>query len=416
MALTDTLREKQGPSPSQLPPREEGFEPFYQWLKAHNAEFDKVEVGSFGGVGYGVKAKADIEMGERVMRIPEKLMMTSETAKTSQLGPLIARDRMLQVMPNVALALHLLNERYNPKSFWKPYIDILPTSFSLPLWFNKSQLELLTGSPCLPDALQHVRSVGKLYSHLHKLLRAHGDTSFYLYSVGFFYEDFVWAVSAVMSRQNEVPHGTEGEKQSKLALIPLWDMCNHWLGTISTDFNTELRACDCFSPNAVRAGKELRIFYGARSNAELFLHQGFVYPPNTGDTLRIKLGSRRHLLLPLLCGFLLRGLCVGGERGHVETERGPARDGGGEAVETGTHPTLGHVQPLARHHLHGLQHGAAGLRLFLSQRGPGREGAEDILRRPQQRRALQAQSRPTSMRSCGRATVSPRVPSGQARS
>ncbi|CAI8011897.1 Actin-histidine N-methyltransferase [Geodia barretti] len=249
----------------------------------------QVEVGSFGGVGYGVKATADIEMGERVMRIPEKLMMTSETAKTSQLGPLIARDRMLQVMPNVALALHLLNERYNPKSFWKPYIDILPATFSLPLWFDRSQLELLTGSPCLSDSLQHVRSVGKLYSHLHKLLRAHGDTSIYLYSVGFYYDDFVWAVSAVMSRQNEIPHERD-ETQSKLALIPLWDMCNHWPGSISTDFDAELRTCDCFSPSAVRTGKELRIFYGARSNAELFLHQGFVYPPNTGDTLRIKLG------------------------------------------------------------------------------------------------------------------------------
>ena len=119
----------------------------------------QVEVGSFGGVGYGIKAKADVEVssntftnstwtslhhqehsncpshsvfvvpyhvhvlcvysflallltyivhwlsvqywykyvmewcaytcvqaGERVMRIPEKLMMTSETAKTTQLG------------------------------------------------------------------------------------------------------------------------------------------------------------------------------------------------------------------------------------------------------------------------------------------------------------------------------------------
>ena len=63
-------------------------------------------------------------------------------------------------------------------------------------------------------------------------------------------------------------------------------------GSISTDFDAELRTCDCFSPSAVRTGKELRIFYGARSNAELFLHQGFVYPPNTGDTLRIKLGER----------------------------------------------------------------------------------------------------------------------------
>ena len=60
-------------------------------------------------------------------------------------------------------------------------------------------------------------------------LQAHGDTSIYLYSVGFYYDDFVWAVSAVMSRQNEIPHERE-ETQSKLALIPLWDMCNHWPG------------------------------------------------------------------------------------------------------------------------------------------------------------------------------------------
>ena len=31
-----------GPSPNQLPPREEGLQPFYEWLRAHNAEFEKV--------------------------------------------------------------------------------------------------------------------------------------------------------------------------------------------------------------------------------------------------------------------------------------------------------------------------------------------------------------------------------------
>ena len=31
-----------GQSPSHLPPREEGFKTFYEWLKLHKAEFDKV--------------------------------------------------------------------------------------------------------------------------------------------------------------------------------------------------------------------------------------------------------------------------------------------------------------------------------------------------------------------------------------
>lgn len=61
-------------------------------------------------------------------------------------------------------------------------------------------------------------------------LQAHGDTSFNIYTGGFFYDDFVWAVSAVMSRQNEIPQ--KDVKLSQLALIPLWDMCNHWMGEL----------------------------------------------------------------------------------------------------------------------------------------------------------------------------------------
>ena len=38
----------------------------------------------------------------------------------------------------------------------------------------------------------------------------------------------MWAVCSVMSRQNEIP--LKDGKSSALALIPLWDMCNHWMG------------------------------------------------------------------------------------------------------------------------------------------------------------------------------------------
>ena len=35
---------------------------------------------------------------------------------------MVVRDRMLQAMSNVTLAVHLLNETYSHESFWKPYI------------------------------------------------------------------------------------------------------------------------------------------------------------------------------------------------------------------------------------------------------------------------------------------------------
>ena len=58
-------------------------------------------------------------------------------------------------------------------------------------------------------------------------------------------------------------------------------------------------------------------------------------------------GTRGHIIISLLNGVLLRGFCVGSECSHVATERDSPRERR-ETVETGTHPSLGHVQPLAR--------------------------------------------------------------------
>lgn len=91
-----------------------------------------------------------------------------------------------------------------------------------------------------------------------------------------------------MSRQNEIPLGiTPG---MTLALIPLWDMANHTQGPMTTFFDVKNRMCECFAVEDVKAGEEFKIFYGARNNSDLFVHQGFVYSENQHDYVPIKLG------------------------------------------------------------------------------------------------------------------------------
>ncbi len=46
----------------------------------------------------------------------------------------------------------------------------------------------------------------------------------------FYFKDYLWAMSIVMSRQNEIPIDTES---TQLALIPVWDMCNHVEGNVN---------------------------------------------------------------------------------------------------------------------------------------------------------------------------------------
>jgi hypothetical protein len=62
-------------------------------------------------------------------------------------GSLISEDKILQVMPSVVLSLHLLCERRTPDSIWKPYLDILPDTYTTPLYFTLEDLKYLKGSP-----------------------------------------------------------------------------------------------------------------------------------------------------------------------------------------------------------------------------------------------------------------------------
>ena len=62
-------------------------------------------------------------------------------------GHFINNDPILSQMPNVALGFHVLNELYDPKSFWKPYLDALPSSYDTVMYFSPAEITELKGSP-----------------------------------------------------------------------------------------------------------------------------------------------------------------------------------------------------------------------------------------------------------------------------
>ncbi|KAL5463457.1 hypothetical protein EMCRGX_G032352 [Ephydatia muelleri] len=263
----NVLIEKQGPPLLAHPPRQEGIAAFERWLGENGAEHSKVELTQFPGIGYGLKAKVELEEAEKVMTIPDKLMMTTETAAQAELREFILNDRVLQQLPNVVLSLHLLMEACNQDSFWKPYIDVLPSSFTTPLYFTRDDLLQLQSSPALAESLAQKRNILKLYTHLHRLIRSQdNEAPSALCANGFFYLDFIWAVSCVMSRQNQIPSSS------------------------GKDFDIENHSCICYAGRKTGGGTEFTIFYGARPNSDLLLHQGFVYPENSHDFLKIKLG------------------------------------------------------------------------------------------------------------------------------
>ncbi|XP_064420919.1 actin-histidine N-methyltransferase [Latimeria chalumnae] len=268
--------------------REDYFPELMKWAAENGASTEGFEVVEFPEEGFGLKATRDIKAEELFLWIPRKLLMTVESAKNSVLGPLYSQDRILQAMGNIALAFHLLCERANPSSFWMPYIKTLPTEYDTPLYFEEEEVQYLQSTQAIHDIFSQYKNTARQYAYFYKFIQTHPNANKLPVKDSFTYDDYRWAVSSVMTRQNQIP--TEDGSRVTLALIPLWDMCNHTNGLITTGYNLEDDRCECVALQDYKVGEQIYIFYGTRSNAEFVIHNGFFFDDNSHDRVKIKLG------------------------------------------------------------------------------------------------------------------------------
>ncbi|XP_028156521.1 actin-histidine N-methyltransferase [Ostrinia furnacalis] len=267
-------------------PRKANIEKYLQWLNDNEAQFEGVEISEFDGYELGLKAVKEFKEDSLILTVPTKVMMTEKNAHESELSEFIKVDPLLQNMPNITLALFLLLEKNNPDSLWKPYIDILPEKYSTILYFNLKELAALKPSPVFESSLKLYRSIARQYAYFYNKIHTLDLPVLKKLQEIFTFENYRWAVSTVMTRQNNIQLGDN----DVTAFIPLWDMCNHEHGKITTDFNKDKNRGECYALRDFKPGEQIFIFYGARSNADLFLHNGFVYPNNQHDSLSLSLG------------------------------------------------------------------------------------------------------------------------------
>ncbi|XP_056402055.1 actin-histidine N-methyltransferase [Hyla sarda] len=288
--LVERIRKKQKAGLSVVfdGKREDYFPELMQWALENGASTEGFELAEFPNEGFGLKATREIKAEELFLWIPRKLLMTVESAKTSVLGSLYSQDRILQAMGNITLAFHLLCERADPNSFWLPYIKTLPTEYDTPLYFQEEEVQYLQSTQAIHDVFSQYKNTARQYAYFYKVIQTHPNANKLPLKDAFTFDDYRWAVSSVMTRQNQIP--TEDGSRVTLALIPLWDMCNHTNGLITTGYNLEDDRCECVALQEFKAGEQIYIFYGTRSNAEFVIHNGFFFENNAHDRVKIKLG------------------------------------------------------------------------------------------------------------------------------
>ena len=132
---------------TESPKRSQGIGQFINWLKENGANLDGASVAEFPGYDLGLKAERNFQENELILRIPWGLIFSTHNAAPELIA--ILNDPLIQHMPQVALAIALLIERHKENSKWKPYLDILPTTYTTVLYMTAADMIELKGSPTL---------------------------------------------------------------------------------------------------------------------------------------------------------------------------------------------------------------------------------------------------------------------------
>lgn len=289
--LIEDLKEIESSQNTKLPERtDQSWKEFFQWVDSELGGCtkirlsDKIDVAKHNSLlrttpghdqqEYSLVTKEPLKKGDNVISVPRKLMLSTETAiKDVDLCDFIKKDSIASTMQNVVLVLHLLNEySKGKKSYWSPYLAILPNKVLPVLTLNKKTLEFLLASSHIFEVLKMIRAIARQYSYFFKRLQS---TNLPL-SRDFTYEYYCWGVSMVCSRQNEVPPANRRTFLMPVvhALIPILDMCNH-----DGRSNQAFFEDDCSKLVASRDlndNDEITINYGSRSSGDFFTHNGFV--------------------------------------------------------------------------------------------------------------------------------------------
>nr|AKM76825.1 SET domain-containing protein [Pelargonium tetragonum] len=187
------------------------LERFLQWLQVNGAELRACNIkycdSNKGSAVYssnhasasasdGVLLVVPLNLAITPMRVLQDPLLGSECRAMFTEGEV--DDRFL-------MNLFLTVERVRKNSSWKPFLDMLPTTFGNPLWFTDDELLELRGTTLYRATELQKKSLlslynGKVKDLVKKLLILDGDSE-----SEFSFDDFLWANSIFWTRALNIP-------------------------------------------------------------------------------------------------------------------------------------------------------------------------------------------------------------------
>jgi len=199
--------------------------------------------------------------------------------KASEIGKKIVGSGVDLRSKHSYLASYLLQEKHKgSKSFWFPYIHILPQHYkNMPIFFDEPTLGWLKGSFSLQKIADRIDSLKKEYDNIRRAVPEFGQ---------FTHEEFVWARLVVITRIFGLV--IDGNKTD--GLVPYADMLNHKRPRETKWTYEDSRAGFIItSLRTIQRGDQVYDSYGRKCNSRFFVNYGFSLDDNEDNEVVIRL-------------------------------------------------------------------------------------------------------------------------------
>ncbi|XP_013400368.1 SET domain-containing protein 4 isoform X2 [Lingula anatina] len=263
----------------------------FKWLKSNGFRCRKLQPAEFHDTGRGLLTLNSIPSGKCIISLPGRLLITSQTVMASDLGADIQRY-IPRLSPLLALCIYLINEQLKGvDSFWHPYIQVLPTDFTTPVYYSQEELQWLP-TRARQAAMEQIQTVTRQYLELKEfmsnIIKSHQKLA-----ETFSYEHFRWAWCVVNTRSvymlqprcqflsNEIDH---------YALAPYLDLLNHSVDAkVDAGYNYDTKRYEIITWTAYSKYQQVYINYGPHNNTRLLVEYGFVLPSNCHNAVQFDL-------------------------------------------------------------------------------------------------------------------------------
>ncbi|KFO08597.1 SET domain-containing protein 4, partial [Balearica regulorum gibbericeps] len=273
-----------------------------KWLKERGFEDKNLRPAQFWDTGRGLMATKALQVRDLIISLPEKCLLTTGTVLSSCLGKYIMKWKP-PVSPLIALCTFLIAEKHaGEKSLWKPYLDVLPNTYTCPVSLEHDVVSLLP-EPLRKKAQEQRTMVHELYmsskaffSSLQPLFAENTGTIFN-------YSALEWAWCTVNTRTIYMKHSQRecfSLEPDVYALAPYLDLLNHRPNVqVKAAFNEQTRSYEIWTNSQCKKYEEVFICYGPHDNQRLLLEYGFVATDNPHSSVYVSSDTLLRYFPPL---------------------------------------------------------------------------------------------------------------------